>query len=178
MRAPGAPEVIALDFDRTLVQGYAAGPRPSVNPAVIRGLQARGTRAISICTNQGGLTWWLAGAVRQDGSAYPSPGLFVARLSWAQMALYAHGIEIAHLRVACYHPSAPPALIERAAQQVRDFLRGAFADWRVYAAAAARKPGGLMLRSVGATEFWGDSKEDAGASASAGVPFVGFTEYN
>ena len=39
-------------------------------------------------------------------------------------------------------------------------------------ATPARKPSPLMLRAVGATEYWGDSPEDAEAAHNAGVPFV------
>ena len=45
-------------------------------------------------------------------------------------------------------------------------------DVTVYTIARARKPQPLMLHSVMASEYWGDSDEDGEAAAAAGVPFV------
>jgi phosphoglycolate phosphatase-like HAD superfamily hydrolase len=44
--------------------------------------------------------------------------------------------------------------------------------WRVYTAEAARKPNPLMLRTAGATIYYGDSLEDSVAAVNAGIPFV------
>ena len=170
--------MIALDLDGTLLDYSPEGPTPHVNPAVIAALQARGVTAVGIVTNQGGLCFGVAGKLRKDGRPYPTPRQFATRLQAAVLALNEAGIRVVFVRVSCWHDAAArqPEIadaVQRAAREVRLWLAGLRAlDWCVYTTAAARKPSPLMLRAVGATEYWGDSPEDAEAAHNAGVPFV------
>ena len=166
--------MIALDLDGTLLDYSPEGTRPTVNWRVGRDLLRRGCHQVAIVTNQGGLPWFVLGATRQDGRPYPSPTQFLSRLSVAVNALSYSGIRVAAVRVCVYHPRAEARAIQRAAAEVREGMtRSILADdWRVYTTARARKPQPLMLRSVGATEYWGDSDEDEGAARTAGIPFV------
>ena len=168
------PSMIALDLDGTLLDYSPEGERPAVNWAVIRALAARGVCKVAIVTNQGGLPWFVMDVLRKDGRPYPSPAQFLNRLAVAVDALSRYGIKVDDVRVSCYHPRADEAAIQRTATEVRAGIqRAAVAgNWRVYTTARARKPQPLMLRSVGATEYWGDSPEDGGAARAAGVPFV------
>ena len=165
--------MIALDLDGTLLDYSPAGGDIRVNHAVMRDLATRRVPAVAICTNQGGLPFGVLGKLRKDGQPYPTPAQFVARLSVIRLAMEDYGIVSPQVRVSLYHPYADPAAIDAAARQVRsglDVMAGL--NWTVYTTAAARKPGTLMLRSVCATEYWGDSDEDAQAAQAAGIPFV------
>ena len=166
--------MIALDLDGTLVDYSPEGERPAVNWQLIRQLAARGVTEVAIVTNQGGLPWFVMGVTRQDGRPYPAPAQFLNRLSVAVNALSDSGIRVAAVRVCVYHPRADATAIQRAALEVRAGTQRAArtGDWHVYTTARARKPEPLMLRSVGATEYWGDSPEDEGAARAAGVPFM------
>ena len=165
---------LALDLDGTLLDYAPEGPRPRVNWAVIRELRRRGVKQVAIVTNQGGLPWFVMDVLRKDGRPYPSPAQFLNRLAVAVDALSRYEIKVDDVRVSCYHPRADEAAIQRAATEVRAGIQRAIiaGDWHVYTTARARKPEPLMLRSVGATEYWGDSPEDEGAARAAGVPFV------
>ena len=163
--------MIALDLDRTTVSGYDHVPL-TVNSDVLVALLQRNVRRVAFGTNQGGLPWFVAGIPRADGRLYPSPEQFVGRLQFAVASLAQCGIAIAAVRVCVFHPRVEDRHIQTAAHQVRDLLAGSRFDWRVYTAAAARKPQPLMLRSVDASEYWGDSDEDEGAAQAAGIPFV------
>ena len=168
--------MIALDLDGTLLDYSPEELQPRVNSAVLEKLRCLGVRHVAICTNQGGLGFGVLGAKRKDGRGYPTPIDFMRRIAYARPVLLENGIRVAAVRVSLYHPAADTnpqvaAAIQRAARQLRAPL-AATAPWRVYTTAAARKPQPLMLRSVGATEYWGDSDEDAQAAAAAGIPFV------
>lgn len=175
--------MVALDLDGTLLDYSPEGQEPRVNPVALSALSAalnRRPRQVAILTNQGGLPWWAMGVLRRDGRPYPSPEQFLRRLDFACCALSEQRIAVVAVRVSIYHPKAAPA-VQRAARLVRAGLNDMeqagrryyrWASWRVYTTAAARKPNPLMLRSVGATEYWGDSPEDAQAAANAGIPFV------
>ena len=164
---------LALDLDGTLLDYAPEGPRPRVNWAVIRELRRRGVKQVAICTNQGGLPWHVMGARRKDERPYPSPEQFCLRLRAAVTALSGVGIKVVAVRVSVFHPRADEAAIQRAARAVRtDLGRLMYVETKVYTTARARKPEPLMLRSVGATEYWGDSPEDEGAARAAGVPFM------
>ena len=113
------------------------------------------------------------GTRRKDGGPYPTPEQFLGRLRVARFALSKAGISVGAVRVSVFHPRADAAVIQQAARLVRSGLgRLEPLDWTVYTTASARKPQPLMLRSVGATEYWGDSEEDEQAAQAAGVPFV------
>jgi hypothetical protein len=83
------------------------------------------------------------------------------------------GIVIGAIRVCVYHPAAPRCAIESAAQQVRNWLAecGLLDISVVYTTARARKPAPLMLRSVGATSYYGDDDCDEQAALAAGIEF-------
>ena len=165
--------MIALDLDGTLLDFAPEGPAPRINPAVIAALQARGVTAVGIVTNQGGLPFGVAGKLRKDGRPYPTPEQFAVRLRAAVRALNRTCIIVAAVRVSCWHPYADASDIQRVAYQVRGQLSaGCIRDWTVYTTARARKPQPFMLYSARATEYWGDSPEDAEAAHNAGVPFV------
>ncbi len=165
--------MIALDLDGTLLDYAPAGPQPRINRQALTALAQRRTRAVAICTNQGGLPWWAMGVTRRDGQPYPSPDQFLYRLAVAVGALERYGIAVAAVRVCVFHPRADEAAIRRAARLVRAGMSSILVpDWHIYTRPDARKPAPLMLRSVGATEYWGDSEEDAGAALAAGIPFV------
>lgn len=157
--------MIALDLDGTLISLDRA--TDAVNVALLHELRQRGARRIAICTNQGGIPFRIMGSER-----YPSAADFGRRLLAVGRCAWTHGVSVEAVRVACYHPKATPAAIERAARELRPSVAHVCPNWHVYASEAARKPHGLMLRSVGATEYWGDSEDDAGAAADAGIPFV------
>ena len=128
------------------------------------------------------MSWWAMGVQRKDGRPYPSPEQFLRRRNFARCTLREYHIAVIAVRVSIYHPKADPAAVQRAARLVRAgvnytksderYTFHEWLDWHVYTTARARKPAPLMLRSVGATEYWGDSDEDAGAAAAAGIPFV------
>lgn len=163
----------AFDLDGALADFSPEGLETRVNIRLIYQLRRQGAREIAICTNQGGLPWHVAGILRRDGRPYPSPEQFLARLDTVRCWLRMSGIVVAAVRVSCYHPKARQEWIERAARLVRCGLGDMpIPDWRVYTTAAARKPNPLMLRSVRATEYWGDSDEDEQAAQAAGIPFV------
>lgn len=165
--------MIALDLDGTLLDYSPAGGDIRVNHAVMRDLATRRVPAVAICTNQGGLPFGVLGKVRKDGQPYPTPAQFVSRLYIARVVLLDYGITSPRVRVSLYHPYADPAAIDAAARQVRAKLDVmVLPNWTVYTTAAARKPSPRMLRSVRATEYWGDSDEDAQAAEAAGIPFV------
>ena len=163
----------ALDLDPTLLSGYDDGRCLRVNLRGLADLRARRVRHVAICTNQGGLPWWAMGVSRRDGRPYPSPEQFLFRLAVAVGWLDQYGIAVSAVRVCVFHPKAPDAAIQRAARLVRAGMRSILVpDWHIYTRADARKPAPLMLRSVGALEYWGDSDEDQGAALAASVPFV------
>ena len=165
--------MIALDLDGTLLDYSPESDSPRVNRDVIKALQRRGIREVAICTNQGGLPWHVMGARRKDERPYPSPEQFCLRLRAAVTALSGVGIKVVAVRVSVFHPRADEAAIQRAARAVRtDLGRLMYVETKVYTTARARKPQPLMLHSVVATEYWGDSDEDGGAAQAAGVPFV------
>ena len=171
--------MIALDLDGTLADyNYIVGKPPRINHAVIRWLVHRRASEIAIVTNQGGIPWGVLGATRSDGRAYPQAGDFALRLVHVAGALRQAGIAVARVRVSTWHPKAPEHAIQRSAAEVREQLAdvaaiGAIgADWTVYATARSRKPAPLMLHSVQATLYVGDSPEDAEAAANAGIEFV------
>lgn len=170
--------MIALDLDGTLLDYSPEGPTPRINHALIASLAAQGVKQVAIVTNQGGLAFGVAGKLRKDGRPYPQPLQFALRLQAAVLALNEAGIRVVFVRVSCWHDAAArqPEIadaVQRAARQVRLWMSAFIGvDWRVYATPAARKPNPLMLRAVGATEYWGDSDEDAQAAHNAGVPFV------
>lgn len=165
--------MIALDLDGTLLDYSPEGPTPRVNRALIATLKAQGVRQVAILTNQGGLPFGVAGKLRKDVRPYPTPEQFDVRLGAAVYALARSGIAVVAVRVSCWHQYARERDIQSAARQVRALMpRLSTSDWRVYATARARKPNPLMLRSVGATCYYGDSPEDGDAAANAGIPFV------
>ena len=166
--------MIALDLDGTLLDYSPEGPEPAVNHAVIARLVERKVAEVAILTNQGGLPFGVAGKLRRDGRPYPTPRQFAVRLAEAIQALWEAGIEVEAVRVSCWHQYAAAHDIQRAASRTRYMLSfmGRMSQSTVYTTAAARKLNPLMLHSVGATEYWGDSDEDEQAAANAGIPFV------
>ena len=165
--------MIALDLDGTILDYSPEADRPRVNPVVVNALVRRGVHEVAILTNQGGLPWHVMGVMRRDGRPYPSPAQFCLRLRCAIAALSRANIAVGMVRVSMFHPRADNAAIQHAARLVRADLRDLpWVEWHVYTTAAARKPQPLMLRSVEATEYWGDSDEDEGAARAAGISFV------
>ena len=170
--------MIALDLDGTLLDYSPEGERPAVNWWALNELQRRGVRRAAFLTNQGGICFGVMGSLRKNGLPYPTPKQFYVRLGVAISALAQRRINVDAVRVSCWHPAAQTqpevaAAVQKAAQEVRGLLAPLhWVEWCVYTTARARKPEPLMLRSVGATEYWGDSPEDGGAARAAGVPFV------
>ena len=173
--------MIAIDLDGTLLDyNYLLLGEQAINLPIVRSISRR-NEPVAIVTNQGGLPFGVRGRCRQDGRPYPTPDDFAFRLSRAIHALVNHGVLVAAVRVCVYHPKAGDVSIDLAARLVRPhlarlvsngYIRDGRKVWRVYTTGAARKPSPLMLRSVGATEYWGDSPEDAVCAAALGVPFV------
>lgn len=158
--------MIALDLDGTIISQDRTSD--AINWQIIDALRSRGVLAVAICTNQGGLPFRVMGSDR-----YPTAADFGRRLALAARAIRSRGMYVTRVRVCTYHPKATDAAIQRAARDCRAVLAAlGCADWHVYTTDQARKPNGLMLVSVGAAEFWGDSADDQGAAAAAGVPFV------
>ena len=170
--------MIATDLDGTLLDYSPEGSIPRFNSDILPGLLRSGAREIAVATNQGGVCFGVLGYTRRDGRSYPTPGQFFRRLDCAGVMLARAGIAIADVRVSCWHKAAETqpeiaAAVQAAARQLRAGLHGRhFPMWRVYTTATARKPQPLMLRSVGASEYWGDSDEDEQAANAAGIPFV------
>lgn len=163
---------IGIDLDGTLLNYCNTSdldiPQP-INYPVVDALAARG-EDVAIITIQGGLNF--AGSQRSDGGAYPTPWLFVLRLSLGLVALRNAGVKVSDVRVCVYHPRAKPATVQRVAHQVRKLLSAALAEtctFTVYTTERARKPNPTML--AGVTEYWGDSPEDMRAARNAGVPY-------
>ena len=167
--------MIAIDLDGTLLDydydPYRAESR--VNYALLRQLRIAGVEQAAIATIQGGTPFGLMGAKRRDGRCYPTPEDFMQRLHIACEALRHAGIEATAARVCVFYPRAEARYIQASARYMRQYMPGLMVpDWTIYTTAAARKPSPLMLRSVGASEYWGDSDEDEGAAIAAGIPFV------
>ena len=162
--------MIALDLDGTLLDYAPEGPEPRVNHAVIAALQARGVTEVAICTNQGGLPFGVLGKLRKDGRPYPTPFQFAVRLIEAIKVLVGVGIAVKAVHVSLWHDYAEAQAIREAQRAIEVHRYGV--PVVVYTTPAARKPSPLMLRAVGASEYWGDSPEDAEAARNAGVPFV------
>ena len=168
----------AFDLDGTLTDFSPEGQIPRVNMQLVSDLAQQGVREIAVATNQGGLCFGVLGSVRRDGRPYPTPEQFFRRLDCVGDALARVRIDIVDVRVSCWHRAAETqpevaAAVQAAARQLRAGLHARhFPMWRVYTTAAGRKPAPLMLRSVQASEYWGDSDEDEGAAQAAGIPFV------
>ena len=164
--------MITLDIDGTLLGYDSYGDQaPAINLSLIRSL-ANVTRQVALVTNQGGLPWGVLGSVRRDGRCYPKPEFFYRRYLHLMEALHDHDIEDVALRVSIFHPKAPDAAIQKAAAQVRTLFGAHLFDWKVYTTERARKPNAFMLRSVGATCYYGDSDEDEQAAIAAGIEFI------
>ena len=163
---------IGVDVDGTVMpfdSTYVLGKRYAVNGAVVSALAAAGRKGVLI-TIQGGLNW--AGQRRANGGVYPTPEMFVERLTCAVSALRDAGVGLAGVRLRVYHPRAERAVIERTARAVRGLLVDALngvCPWTVYTTERARKPHPLML--AGIAQYWGDSPEDMRAAANARVPY-------
>ena len=166
----------AADLDGTILN-YGDGSAVRVNHALLSLLARQRVRRVAICTNQGGLCFGVLGSVRRDGGSYPTPAQFCLRLRCAIVALSHYGIAVPAVRVSCWHKAADTqpevaAAVQQAAQEVRADLAGLPGlGWRVYTTARAHKPAPLMLCSVGATVYYGDSSEDAQAAANAGIQY-------
>lgn len=161
-------DLLAIDIDGTLLDYNYNGPVAVVNPKVALSLPRR----IALVTNQGGTSFGVAGILRSDGRPYPRPGDFVGRLSALLSFLSQSRVEVIETRISVYHPRADLDHIQMSARAIRLGLATLKAgEWRVYATERARKPNPLMLRSVRATEYWGDSDEDEAAAAAAGITF-------
>lgn len=167
--------MVALDLDGTLLD-YGFNPGESytrINYDLLDTIRRRGVEQAAIVTIQGGTPFGVMGAKRSDGHFYPSPTDFMERLYCAGEALRNIGVYVAAIRVCVFHSRAEDRYIQGAARYMRQYMPGLLVpDWHVYTTARARKPSPLMLRSVGATEFWGDSNEDEGAALAAGIPFI------
>lgn len=162
--------VIASDIDGTLLDyDYAPGELPAVNHALIEQMRRR-DNYIALITNQGGLAFGVMGAIRKDGRRYPRPADFLARLTYLAVALFHADFALDAVRVAIYHPKAPPdALLD-----VLSALGGVFGDLplHVWGGEDYRKPSPKMLLSIPATCYYGDSDEDEQAAKAAGIEFV------
>lgn len=156
--------MITLDIDGTLL-GYSGSP--TVNRPLILSLSTQ-TRQVSLVTIQGGLPF----GILNSAGKYPRPEDFYHRLCNLQQALFEYNIHLAMLRVCIYHPKAPSNAIHNAASQLRNLLSVFCVDWKVYTTERARKPNPFMLRSVGASVYYGDSDEDEQAALAAGIEFV------
>ena len=161
--------MLTLDIDGTLLDYDYKPGEVGVNRALICQIP---TERIAIVTNQGGLAFGVQGLLRTDGRPYPKPDDFFTRLQYLNQVLRENGIVFTALRVSLYHPRAGQVDIRRAYEQLRDlFYVSTLRDWRFYKTARARKPSPLMLNSIGASAYWGDSDEDEQAAVAAGIPF-------
>ena len=168
--------VIALDIDGTMLD-YDYGETPKVNAALLAGLRTtHGKQAVyALVSNQGGLPFGIQAIRRPDGKTYPTPLACSRRLYALSTAFRRKGLTIAHVRYCVFHPRADRTSVQTAAKELR-FHVGRHADhfgysWHVYTTHKARKPEPLMLLSVGATEYYGDSEEDRQAAEAANVLF-------
>jgi len=173
--------MITLDLDGTLLDyNYLPGRMPQLNYDLVDRLyfdaNTTGNRFVSIVTNQGGLPFGMRRLAAIDGRPYPHPTIFVVRLFAVVTALARYDLKVDSIRVCLYHPRANADDVERVAQVLRPML-SFFENTVVYTTAKARKPSPLMLKSVGATCYYGDSDEDAAAAQAASIPFYRVTRF-
>lgn len=171
--------MIASDVDGTILDYFGLpGTKPVLNQVLVREWRRLGVKQIALCTNQGGLPFGLAGIKRSAGIPYPTPEIHLWRLISLRHWLWEVGIGVGAIRISLFHPSATRLMLGRAERRLRVLLtQPQFAplgasDLVIYTTERARKPNGLMLNSVGAEVFYGDSTDDEGAALAAGVPFV------
>lgn len=164
--------MIGLDIDGTLLDyGAGADRAPQVNHALIRELAEQGIRSVALISNQGGLPYGVMGVIARDGSPFPRPVDFAARLWALSDALANAGIDVASVQVCVYHAKAPGSAIVLAKDEVEQLLVG-WPRLVVYADPAYRKPAPLMLVVAGCSRYYGDSDEDQQAAERAGCAFV------
>lgn len=168
--------VIAFDIDGVLAD-YGYSNMPKINVAFLDEMKSEyGSRvAFALVSNQGGLPFGVQSVRLPDGNTYPVPLTCARRLYAVSMAFRHRGMNIAHVRYCVFHPTADRTSIQTAAKELR-FHIGRHADhfgysWHVYSTQAARKPNPLMLLSVGASAYYGDSDEDEQAAQAARIPF-------
>lgn len=159
----------AFDMDGTLLNYAGHNTQTRFNPelpALLNGWRG----PCAILTNQGGIAFHTANPDR-----YPSP-LFVAqRISAARRYLHSLGCETRIILASCWHPKASNAMIQTAAQRLRDAITDVIpltVAHTIYATERARKPNPFMLRVARATAYFGDSPEDEAAAQAAGITFV------
>lgn len=161
-----------FDIDGTLLDyDYIPGASPKFNWNLISSVQGE---TIAIVTNQGGLPFGVMGAKRKDGRNYPRPIDFVRRVAALIHALRKMNVEIYRIDVCVYHPKAADETINQAVSELDILIEDGFTDlpFVIWQKADERKPSPFMLKTVGATSYYGDSDEDEHAAMAAGIPFV------
>lgn len=169
----------AADLDGTILN-YGDGSTVRVNHALLSLLRRHRARAPRRYLHQPGRAVLRRAGQRAAGrrSSYPTPARFCLRLRCAIVALSHYGIAVSAVRVSCWHEAGGHAAggCRRCAASGAGNCTPTLAGftglgWRVYTTARAHKPAPLMLCSVGATVYYGDSSEDAQAAANAGIQY-------
>ncbi len=173
----------SLDLDGTILN-YGDATQIRFNPALIPLLHSRHMLdfgngpipmsfdygIIGIATNQAGL---VLNAKYPSDPHYPTPPMFIARLTAAIDWLKGHGYYPENVRVSLYHHIINRSTIEKVAQEVRDLMpQRPRLRTVVYTTARARKPSGMMLRAQRPMVYLGDSASDRKAADDANIPFV------
>lgn len=173
----------SLDLDGTILN-YGDATQIRFNPALIPLLHSQhmldfgngpipmsfNYGIIGIATNQAELVF---NAKDPSNPRYPTPQMFIARLTAAIDWLKGHGYYPEDVRVSLYHQFANRATIEKVARQVCDLMpERPRLRTVIYTTARARKPNGMMLRAQRPMVYAGDSDEDRRAAADAGIPFI------
>ena len=156
-------KTIAMDLDGTLVS-YGNGPIQA-NQELIDQVVWPGDEVI-IVTNQGGIAL-----------GYRTVANFIERIAAAKSAIEARGATLVWVSIGLWHPRATQGGLKGTEEAIRLMLPLVLGDksWHLSALPKFRKPSGLMLSTL--FDLWdftycGDSDEDEGEAAAAGVPFV------
>lgn len=154
-------KTVAFDLDGTLVS-YGNGPI-QVNQDLIDQVVGPGDEVI-IVTNQGGIPL-----------GYRTVANFVERIAAAKSAIEARGATLVYVMISLYHDRATTAELAWESAEIKLLLPMEIGvSFSVFATSSYRKPSGIMLGSFYTANptYYGDSDEDEGEAAAAGVPFV------
>lgn len=168
-------KMLATDLDGTLIPYGQNNQQPTAfNHELAMQWKQRGITKLCIATNQGGMVF------SNGENKYPTPQIVAWRIAYAIDELSKHGITVKTVIASVYHPKATIKMIGDAmlglAQEFAALaMFGKFnvgkVELRTKGTEFYRKPNPQMLFDLKATEYWGDSPEDADAARNANVRF-------